>query len=256
MRQNGVTALPRVAGVLICLGVVLAGTGLVCSQFETPAATRPAANAPTAEARTATARAGWPIVLSDKFDAQTNDWETGETADRFTTGSLKITGGKYRFDLKANDGFIWWSRSLDNTSTTDFYAAVDAQQIVGPASADYGLVFRWQRGNYYYFEINESGQFALSLYYFEKWETLVSWTSASAIRPGEVNRLAVGAEGSHFSFYVNGESVGEADDSRLPGGTVGVAVELSQAGDQAVFQFDNFEWRAPAEAVSILTPTP
>jgi hypothetical protein len=254
--MKGAAALPRVAGVLICLGVVLSGTGLVCSQFETPAATRPAANAPTAEARTAIARASWPIVLSDKFDAQTNDWETGETDDRFTTGSLTITGGKYRFDLKANDGFIWWSRSLDNTSTTDFYAAVDAQQIVGPTSADYGLVFRWQRGNYYYFEINESGQFSLSLYYFEKWETLVSWTSASAIRPGEVNRLAVGAEGSHFTFYVNGESVGEADDSRLPGGTVGVAVELSQAGDQAVFQFDNFEWRAPAEAVSILTPTP
>jgi len=267
MRQNGVTALPRVAGPLLILGVVLAGTGLFCSRFEPLATTGPAVNAVTAEARwtalsqdsqaaTATARAGWPVVLSDTFDEQAHDWETGETDDRFTTGSLQIVGGKYRFDLKANDSFIWWSRSSNNTSTTDFYAALDAQQIMGPASADYGIVFRWGRGNYYYFQINASGQFALSLYYFEKWETLVGWTPAAAIRPGEVNRLAVGAEGSHFALYVNGESVGEADDARLPSGTVGVAIELNQAGDKAVFQFDNFEWRAPSEAVSILTPTP
>src|SRR3970282_2016721 len=71
MRQNGVTALPRVAGPLLILGVVLAGTGLFCSQFEPLATTGPAVNAVTAEARwtalsqdsqaaTATARAGWP----------------------------------------------------------------------------------------------------------------------------------------------------------------------------------------------------
>lgn len=90
MRQNGVTALPRVAGPLLILGVVLAGTGLFCSQFEPLATTSPGVNAPTAEARTAIARTGWPIVLSDKFDKQTNDWETGETDDRFTTGSLQI----------------------------------------------------------------------------------------------------------------------------------------------------------------------
>ena len=101
MRQNGVTALPRVAGPLLILGVVLAGTGLFCSRFEPLATTGPAVNAVTAEARwtalsqdsqaaTATARAGWPVVLSDTFDEQAHDWETGETDDRFTTGSLQI----------------------------------------------------------------------------------------------------------------------------------------------------------------------
>jgi hypothetical protein len=263
-RKGAVSGQPRLAGVLIVLGVALAGPALACSQYETPVAvtvavptaTRRTAPAGDNVAATATARAEWPLVLADNFDEQANDWETGETDDRFTTGSLKIAGGKYRFDLMANDGFIWWSRSLNNTSTTDFYAAVDAQQIMGPASAEYGMIFRWGRGNFYYFQINESGRFALSLYYFEKWETLVSWTPASAIRPGEVNRLAIGAEGSHFTLYVNGEYVGEADDSRLSDGTVGVAVELNQAGDKAVFQFDDFEWRAPAEAVTVVTPTP
>jgi concanavalin A-like lectin/glucanase superfamily protein len=261
MPKGAAPARSRVVGFLVSLGALLAGSGLACSLLQppSPSATAEARRAALPDdnlAATATARAEWPLVLKDDFSQPDNDWETGKSDDRFSTGTVSITGGKYRFDLKANDGFIWWSRAINNTSTTDFYAAVDAQQITGPTSADYGIVFRWQHGNYYYFKINESGQFALSLDYFEKWETLVNWTSASAIRPGEVNRLAVGAEASHFTLYVNGEQVGEADDSRLPGGTAGVAVELNQAGDQAVFQFDNFEWRAPSEAVSVLTPTP
>ena len=261
--MKGAAALPRVAGVLILafrrrgarpwLLVALAGLTLSCSVVESPITPTPRP-APTTVSHAAYSE--WPLVLKDDFSQPDNDWETGQSNDRFSTGTVSITGGQYRFDLKANDGFIWWSRSLNNTETADLYAAVDAQQIGGPTSADYGIVFRWGRGNYYYFEITESGQFAFSINYFEKWETLVNWTSAAAIRPGKVNRLAVGAEGSHFAFYVNGESVGEADDSRLPSGTVGVAVELSQAGDQAVFQFDHFEWRAPSKAVSIATPTP
>src|SRR5574341_1141093 len=209
--MKGAAARPRVAGVLIpafrrpgarpWLLLALVALTLSCSVVETAITPTPRP-APTTVSHAAYSE--WPLVLKDDFSQPDNDWETGQSNDRFSTGTVSIAGGKYRFDLKANDGFIWWSRSLDNTSTTDFYAAVDAQQITGPTNADYGLVFRWGRGNFYYFRISESGQFALSLYYFEKWETLVSWTSASAIRPGGVNRLAVGAEGSHFAFYVNG----------------------------------------------------
>jgi len=247
-------ARPRAGLLLAAVGLCV--SGLFCSSGGSSSVTEPADAPNTATlSATAAARSEWPLVVSDDFSKPAHDWETGEEDDRFTTGSLRIADGKYRWDLKANDGFIWWSRSRNNTSATDFYAAVEAQQLTGPDSADYGLVFRWDRGNFYYFQVSKAGKFALSLYYFEKWSTLVSWTETSAIRPGEENRLAVSGEGPDFTFYINGQRVGEADDDRLPGGTVGVAIELNQAGDKATFEFDNFEWRAPPGSVSV-TPAP
>ena len=77
------------------------------------------------------------------------------------------------------------------------------------------------------------------------WKTQIKRTEASAIRPGEVNRLTVISEGSHYTFLVNDEVVGEADYSGLASGRVGLAIELSEAGDSAVYEFDNFELRAP-----------
>ena len=50
--------------------------------------------------------------------------------------------------------------------------------------------------------------------------------------------------------------MGAVDDNRVAGGTMGLAIQLYHAGDQAVFEFDNFEWRAPKGAVSSVTPTP
>ena len=64
-------------------------------------------------------------------------------------------------------------------------------------------------------------------------------------RPGEANRLTVIGRGSHFTFYINDQYVAEAEDDRLTAGDVGVAVELLDDGDSAVFEFDDFEVRAP-----------
>lgn len=65
------------------------------------------------------------------------------------------------------------------------------------------------------------------------------------MRPGAVNRLTVIEQGSHLTFFVNGQYVVETDDTRLNDGVMGPAVELVHAGDEAVFEFDNFEVRAP-----------
>ena len=74
---------------------------------------------------------------------------------------------------------------------------------------------------------------------------MIDWTETTTIRPGETNRLTVLAEGSHYTFYINDQYVGEADEDRLSQGEAGVAIELREAGDAAVFEFDNFEVRAP-----------
>ncbi len=76
-------------------------------------------------------------------------------------------------------------------------------------------------------------------------DTFWATGTSSAIRPGQVNHLTVVAQGAHLSFFVNGQLVAQHDDSGLKSGSVGPVVELFHSGDHAVFEFDNFEVRAP-----------
>jgi len=199
----------------------------------------------------------WPLVLRDTFFERRNDWEVvEETQGDLANGTLRIGGGKYRWEITAVEGVVWWSRSREDTFTTDFYATVEARQISGTPEADYGLIFRHDGDNYYYFQVSDVGQYAVYRYEAGGWTELITWTATDAVRAGRINNLAVAGEGARFKFFINGQRVGETTDSRLAAGTVGVAVQLYNAGESAVFEFDNFEWRAPSEAVTEITPTP
>jgi hypothetical protein len=106
----------------------------------------------------------------------------------------------------------------------------------------YGLLFRrLDRDNFYLFQINDDQYFTFELLSQNEWTTLIDWTKTSAIHPGEVNQLAVRGKGSHFEFFINDEFVGEADDSEFSSGIVGLVIGFPNAGDTAVFEFDNFE---------------
>jgi len=195
------------------------------------------------------------VVLRDFFLEEANDWEYGDVDGELAGGQLSARAGKYRFDITSISGVVWWSRALAATATTDFYARVDARRLSGPADSDYGLVFRHTGFSYYYFQVSDSGQYALYRY-DDGWTLLVDWTASAAIRPDEVNQLAVLAEGPRFTLFVNDQMLTEVEDDRLPSGSVGVAIQIYDGDENAVFEFDNFEWRAPAAAVTHFTPTP
>lgn len=201
--------------------------------------------------------ARWPVVLRDFFNEPANDWELAENSDdRFARGTVEVRSGMYRWDVTANEGFIWWSLGLANTATADFYAGVTARQVSGAEDADYALIFRHDGYNYYTFQVSDTGQFTSYEYHLEEWTQLIEWTAAAAIRPGEANRLAVAAEGNRFRYFINDDLVAEVEDDTLPSGSAGVAVQVYNDGESAVFEFDNFEWRAPKSATTVTTPTP
>jgi hypothetical protein len=77
------------------------------------------------------------------------------------------------------------------------------------------------------------------------WTSLIGWTETTAIQPGEVNRLEVVVIGTQFTFYINGQFVGEYSDSQFSSGVVAVVIGLNEAGDTSVVEFDNLELRAP-----------
>ncbi|MEE9288357.1 MAG: hypothetical protein V3U69_02080 [Bacteroidota bacterium] len=188
---------------------------------------------------------GPKLVLSDSFNANENDWFTGEDSDEYATTNQLVANGKYRWEITAHRD-VYAHEVPTVRSVSDFDLTVEAQRISGSENAAYGVVFRLVSDDTFYdFTISDTQTFSFALKEDGEWTTLIDWTSSSAIRPGEVNRLMVTAQGSHFVFSINGQIVGEADNGRLQSGTVGLAVDLVDAGDEAVFEFDNLELRAP-----------
>jgi hypothetical protein len=68
--------------------------------------------------------------------------------------------------------------------------------------------------------------------------------TSGAIVPRALNRITVIAQGQHFTFFVNGKYVGQAQDGTLEQGKIGAAVWILGPGACQV-AFDNFEVRVP-----------
>jgi hypothetical protein len=75
--------------------------------------------------------------------------------------------------------------------------------------------------------------------------TIIDWTPSTTINSGETNKLSVTVVDTMILLFVNDRLVGEAYDDHLQSGRAGVAIGLSNAGDEVTIEFDNFEIRAP-----------
>ncbi len=205
----------------------------------------------TCAGRSAVAPADWPIVLCDSFDSNPDKrWTTGISSDDNAISSRTIVDGKYRWQQKALKGFLSYVKYLDAT-LSDFFVAVDGRVVSGPETAQYGLSFRqMDNNNYYAFQIREQGQYRVDVLIDGNWTTLSDWTDTTAIRAGQVNRLAVKGAGNAFTLYINDETVSNFTDDKLLEGLVAINTTLN-AGEEALFEFDDLELRAPAP-----TPTP
>ncbi|MBN1812523.1 MAG: protein kinase [Anaerolineae bacterium] len=188
---------------------------------------------------------GWPIILADDFSAEGNGWSLGDYDDTLVEGSRSIDGGIYRWKAEAFDDFVWWSIP-DTDEVSDLYLAVDVRLVDGVSNAQYGLVFRrGESKDYYLLLVGDDGYYEFVKVSGGDWTTLVEWTETAAVRSGEVNRLEIVAQGSQFTFYINGEYVGEFSDDQLTSGKPALVVGLKEAGDTSVVEFDNFDLRAP-----------
>lgn len=207
------------------------------------------------QAEAASAVDEWLLLVSEQFDHSNNPrWYTGTDDTRWAKVIFEVSDGKYRWNATAHEGFIQWIR-LDEKPLADFYVTAETQETGNPAIGDSGILFREDRfHNYYYFGVDSRGSFFVGLYYKEKWNDMISWTSSPLILSDQPNRLTVVGNGSHFTFFINDQYVGEMTDDHLAEGTIGMAIGLHEANDQSVFEFDNVELRAPAPPATS-TPT-
>jgi hypothetical protein len=226
------------------------------------AAAQAAATATAAAEATATAEAreqrvvrvvrrSWFSILPAGFsDSAEDSWPVGESTQPALdlVAQQDITDGTYRWQFSA--GRTVFFRTLAPVAEVDenFFLEVDMQQTSGPNDTRYGLIFRSVGGGdaYYLFEIVDQERLEASVWHDDAFTPLLSlpidrWSLEQPLS------LAVLAEGSRYSFFVDDTFVGDFQDERIQGGRVGLAVTLSQNTPDAAFAFSGFTLRAPTE---------
>jgi hypothetical protein len=196
----------------------------------------------------------WPVVLSDTFDDNTNQWIVGQQTGDFADAAFTIANGVYRWEATSHQGFIWWNHPAIST-VADFYISVEFRQVSGPAEAYVGLIMGLDgNDNYYVFSLRNTGDYALDEYYNGEWLTYIGWTSSPVFYVSETNRMEVFSEAGRASLFVNGAWVADYDDQAIPSGMCGLAAGIGNAGESAVWEFDNFVVRGMLNADESQTP--
>lgn len=186
---------------------------------------------------------GWPAVPSVDFIKTTHGWASGDVRDDYMSGARSIGDGKYTWQVTAVKSMAYFSFP-SMPYYTDFLAGVDVNLVKMPDDdqADVGLVLRHNGDahTWYYFSINDVGQYYFGWYNGSDWQSLIQETSSSAIHLNEVNRLEVGAKDSQFIFLINGKVVDHFNDDNLKEGEIGVGINLPAKGEKATIEFANF----------------
>ena len=191
----------------------------------------------------------WPVRLRDPFINNSHQWETGDVRDSYISGNRTIQDGTYTWKITAVQSTSDFS-APDMPDAQDFYASLDMKLVSMPddPDADAGLTFRYNGSarTWYYFSINNQGQYYFGWYDGSTWSTLIPETDSAAIQVGATNHLSVGARGSQFIFVINGQTVDHFIDDHLQTGGVGVGINLPQADQKGTVQFSHFSVLAPA----------
>lgn len=186
-------------------------------------------------------QSGTGYTLFDNFSDKESGWGSYES-DTF----LKYySQGEYHMIQKGED---LSDRALLGKDVTDFMVEAEARLDSGPLTGQYGIIFRFDNGNYYSFGINGRGWFTVRKHMDGKVYELIPLTETYILNKGYAkNRLGVKAEGNVLSLYINGKMVRAIADTSLTHGDVGFFVSrLSEQGfvkEQPVHvAFDNFKF--------------
>ncbi len=180
------------------------------------------------------------LLYSDDFSDPGSGWDIREGDD----GSTVYQNGEYHITVSEID-WVAWGNPYSNFS--DFVLDVDATQVSGTNDNDFGVLLRYvDVDNFYRFEISGDGYYSFDLMQDNEWITLIDWTESSAIRQGnDTNAITVLCEGDLFTFYVNGEYLGEYRDSTFPSGDIGLLAGTIEEAPVHI-AFDNIKvWALP-----------
>lgn|SRR5574341_450861 len=241
--------------VLVGAAVIVVGCGLlvaVCygggvllpryfSESISGTATAQADATATASAVLAAPPADWQIAIEDSFDSNVNNWWLDSREADWGSETRQIDRGHFIWDFYSERGWVVWALPRPVQLFGDFYLTVEALRTNGsPEAAIHGVVFRHNStDNYAVFEVEDYGYFDVLVHENDEWVTIIPWNASEAIHYGDVNRLTVLAEGTHFYFFINDALVGEADITNVDArGQIGLYINAEE-GQEGTVEFDN-----------------
>jgi len=157
------------------------------------------------------------LVFEEDFNDTSGGWPEGDhDSYRFW-----IEGGGYHLLVKKVQWAVW--SSYEEKRYGDFIFTAAARQVSN-LPGEYGLVFRYQdNDNFYFLNISADGYYILGKQLDGKWVILVDWTPSPAINQGQgENVLGVLCAGDEISAYVNGQSLVTISDDSFAEGYVGL----------------------------------
>jgi predicted RNA-binding Zn-ribbon protein involved in translation (DUF1610 family) len=200
------------------------------------------------ELRQTSNAASWSTQVYDGFISNNNDWLVGSQAgEYFAPLDRVIADGRYRWDAKhlRTSSSITTAR-LRGYPVSDFHLIANCKRVRGSrGGSSWGVIFRQDNDRYYNFHITDDRFFAVSVNIDGEWVTIVEWATTNTIKPNGVNQLEVIANGTHFTFLINGKMVSEIDDDHLSHGLVGLSIEAYTLQEEITFDFLDFTLRAP-----------
>jgi hypothetical protein len=214
----------------LALLVLLAFAVSACGGALAPASTQAPANTP--------APVGPAVILQDDFSNSGSGWDQVNE----TQGSTDYQDGGYRIFVNEVNYSVW--ANPNQGAYTDVRIEVDAHKIAGVDDNEYGIICRHaDPSNYYAGVITSDGYFGfwrrvdggdLEMVGYENMQT------SDAIKlGGETNHIRLDCVGSTLTLYANGELLGQATDTSIASGDVGLyAGTFDTAGTDVLF--DNF----------------
>lgn len=175
--------------------------------------------------------------MIDPFDNNKEQWWITTVNDENMTGSIKIIGGTFRWDIqKVKQPFVDWSAFHYQESFEDFDVYVDSKIAdQQPGDACSGLVFR----SVYIFSVCSDSTFNVYYYKNDEWESISRNTPSSAIQNSAWNRLEISARGNEFNLLINDEVVYQMTDDRQSAGWLALYIETNAERPMSI-SFDNF----------------
>lgn len=199
------------------------------------------------------AKANWNILASEDFNGNQTKWRLENKDNSDSTTFSEIHGGIYYYSrIMKPDYFGGWFSPFTK-SVSDFYLTAEFKQLGDDTSYDYGLVFRSDRGNRYFFGIIDD-EFFVVIEYVEKLSDSsgighsdfpIERTRSTAIKLHKPNRMSVLAQGTHFAFFVNDKLVAELTNECYKQGKGSAGIGVRYPFKNAEIEIDNFELRAP-----------
>lgn len=168
-----------------------------------------------------------------------------------TSGSSRVTAVPGGSQLEITAANVTSVQTRAWGSWADVRVEATVQQVGGPAASDLGFMLRVRDLQQFMFAaLSQDGtQWVLFRRQGGQWVRAGGGPVPAGLwRPGQPNRFAVEARGEAFTFSLNGQVLGEAQDGAITQGGLGFAATSPASGGGVILRFTDWAVEPPGPA--------